>query len=154
MATLIQRVPIYSHGGLEIVGAVPFRHAVLMLHRKVATVRDIRVGANIGPYPRPASVELIREIAFEVYSRTGTVPYSRDALMVRDRGLCGYCGLPGDTMDHILPKCHGGRGEWLNATVACRSCNEAKGGRTPEQAGMPLLRRPYEPTYLDIYDPL
>lgn len=153
MRALMERVPIYNHGSAETLGAVPLRHAVTMLHRRVVTVRDIGDGPNIGPYPRPASVELIREIAYEMYARTGTVPYSRAALRVRDRGICGYCGYPGDTMDHIVPKCQGGRGEWLNATIACRTCNEEKDGRTPEQAGMPLLRLPYEPTYLDIYDP-
>ena len=29
--------------------------------------------------------------------------------------------------------------------TACRSCNQRKGNRTPEQAGMPLLYLPYRP---------
>lgn len=153
MRTLTNRIPIYNLGSAEMLGVVPLRHAVLMLHRHVATVRDIREGPQIGPYPRPASVELVKEVAYAVYARTGTVPYSRDALKVRDRGICGYCGNPGDTMDHIVPKCRGRRADWLNATIACRACNEKKADRTPEEAGMPLLRVPYEPTYLDIYAP-
>lgn len=153
MRTLTDRVPIYNPGSIETLGVVPLRHAVLMLHRHVATIRDTREGPRIGPYPRPASVELIKEIAYAVYARTGTVPYSKGALKVRDRAICGYCGDSGNTMDHIVPKCRGGRAEWLNATIACRDCNEKKADRTPDEARMPLLRVPYEPTYLDIYAP-
>lgn len=138
----------------EIIGRVTRRHAVTMIHRKVARVREAVEGVRIGPYALPESIDLIREIDWSVFRRTGTVPYSRSGLLIRDRGICGYCLGPGDTMDHIMPKSKGGRAEWTNAIVACKPCNGRKADRTPAEAGMPLLRVPFAPTYLDIHDPL
>lgn len=138
----------------EPVGRVARRHALTMLHRGVATVREAVKGVRVGPYELPESLDLIREIDRTLYARTGTVSYSRSALLIRDRRTCGYCGGPGETMDHILPKSRGGRAEWLNAIVACTACNQRKADRTPEEAGMMLLRAPFAPTYLDIYDPV
>lgn len=145
-------VLIYS--GDEAIGKVSRKHAITMLHRRVARIRRVREGETIGPYGLPESLSLIREIDAEVYSRTGTVPYSRSGLFIRDRGICAYCLRPGDTMDHIMPKSRGGQAEWTNAVVACLTCNQRKADLTPDEAGMPLLRVPFAPTYLDIHDPL
>ncbi len=79
-------------------------------------------------------------------------PQSRAALnrrniLRRDRYTCQYCGRQGGelTVDHILPKSRGGRSTWENLVTACRTCNLKKGGRTPEEAGMRLLRPPRAP---------
>ena len=152
MSRLTGSVLIYS--GDEAIGKVSRKHAITTLHRKVARIRKARAGETVGPYGLPESLSLIREIDAEVYSRTGTVPYSRSGLFIRDRDTCAYCLGPGDTMDHIMPKSRGGAAEWTNAVVACRACNGRKADRTPEEAGMPLLRVPFAPTYLDIHDPL
>lgn len=143
---------VYANGG-EIVGRVTCKKAVMMIHRGVAVPRDVVEGVKVGPYPLPSSLNLIRQIDWVVYRKTGSVPYSRNALFIRDRGRCLYCNKPGNTMDHIMPKSRGGKSEWLNAATACLSCNNKKADRTPEEAGMPLLRAPYAPTFLDIYDP-
>jgi 5-methylcytosine-specific restriction endonuclease McrA len=34
---------------------------------------------------------------------------------------------------------------WLNTVAACPPCNQVKANRTPREAGMQLLVRPYEP---------
>lgn len=76
-------------------------------------------------------------------------PLSNRELFHRDRHICGYCGdtLPGSrlTRDHIQPVSQGGRDTWMNVVTACRSCNQTKSGRTPEQAGMELIYAPYVP---------
>jgi hypothetical protein len=76
-------------------------------------------------------------------------PLSNRELFHRDRHICAYCGdeLPGQrlTRDHVVPVSHGGRDMWMNVVTACRSCNQLKSGRTPEQAGMELLYAPYVP---------
>jgi len=76
-------------------------------------------------------------------------PLSNRELFQRDGGLCMYCGLMhGDsslTRDHVRPLSQGGRDEWKNVVSACKSCNHAKGPRTPEQAGMSLIAIPYVP---------
>jgi hypothetical protein len=56
-------------------------------------------------------------------------------------GRCRYCGsLERLTIDHVIPRCQGGRDDESNLVVACRSCNSRKGGRTPSQAGMAVLQ--------------
>jgi hypothetical protein len=70
-------------------------------------------------------------------------------LFRRDGHLCLYCGKPfGDrelTRDHVQPRVMGGDDSWTNVVAACRRCNQHKGGRTPEQAGMDLLAIPFTP---------
>lgn len=62
----------------------------------------------------------------------------------RDRYTCAYCGGFGRTIDHVIPKGGGGaRSSVTNAVAACALCNTAKGNRTPEEAGMSLLWRPF-----------
>ena len=65
---------------------------------------------------------------------------------MRDRHRCAYCGRRATTVDHVLPRSHGGRDTWLNTVAACAADNHSKADRTPEQAGMRLLVRPFEPT--------
>lgn len=53
-----------------------------------------------------------------------------------DRGerVCAYCGTDEDlTTDHVVPRSRGGGNETANKVWACRSCNSAKGDRTPEE---------------------
>lgn len=76
-------------------------------------------------------------------------PLSNRELFRRDQHLCAYCGQRLShfqlTRDHIIPVSQGGLDIWMNVTTACRTCNQRKSGRTPEQAGMHLLYAPYVP---------
>ena len=80
------------------------------------------------------------------------VPFSRANVFARDGHRCQYCGAPAAaselTFDHVVPRVQGGRTAWENIVAACRPCNAEKRGRTPDQAGMKLLRRPVRPTSL------
>jgi len=58
---------------------------------------------------------------------------------------CIYCGKPSESIDHVLPRSRGGTDNWENVTTACLRCNVQKGNRTPEEANMPLNRKPYRP---------
>lgn len=75
------------------------------------------------------------------------------ALFARDRMICMYCGehfSRGElTRDHVVPLSKGGRDAWENVVTACLACNVRKGGRTPQQAGMPLLAVPYRPSWIE-----
>ena len=150
---LTGKVLIYNHGGAELLGVVPMKHAITMLWRKVARVRVALKGEKVGSYERPKALELIKRVSHSIVTSAKRVPYSKTALWIRDDGLCAYCGEPGNTMDHIFPKSRGGTGTWLNAVNACRDCNEQKADRTPEEAGMVLLMQPYAPSWADLFDP-
>lgn len=79
------------------------------------------------------------------------VPFSRRSLFERDRLRCQYCGRrvrrSDFTVDHVVPRSQGGRNTWDNLVLACVPCNLRKGNRTPEEANMPLLRRPRKPDW-------
>jgi len=66
--------------------------------------------------------------------------WSREGVIKRDGGICGYClSRNGDTVDHILAKDLGGKGEWLNTMACCLKCNGAKSNMTLEAWGKPIL---------------
>ena len=70
-------------------------------------------------------------------------------LFARDRNVCAYCGghfhEEDLTREHIVPFARNGVDHWMNVVTACRHCNQAKSGRTPEQARMQLVYAPYVP---------
>lgn len=71
---------------------------------------------------------------------------SRKNILLRDRNTCQYCGqtlVSGElTLDHVLPRSLGGKSAWENLVACCHPCNNRKGDRMPEVAGMKLLRTP------------
>jgi len=71
-------------------------------------------------------------------------------LFQRDRHLCCYCGSQKRpdllTRDHIVPVSRGGADSWKNVVTACKPCNQRKGAKSPERAGMMMLYVPYTPS--------
>ncbi len=71
---------------------------------------------------------------------------SRKNILMRDRYTCQYCQrtLPSAelTLDHVLPRSRHGETTWENLVACCHPCNNRKGSRTPEEAGMKLIRQP------------
>ncbi|WP_307816534.1 HNH endonuclease [Nocardioides limicola] len=123
---------------------VSFKHAVRMLFRGVATVEESVADKMIGPHPWPKVIRLVRYVSQRWLHRPAG--WSRRGILIRDGGTCGYCGAPATTIDHLLPASRGGPWSWENCVAACRHCNERKGNRTPEEAGMRLKAPAYHPT--------
>jgi 5-methylcytosine-specific restriction endonuclease McrA len=80
------------------------------------------------------------------------VKLTRREVFVRDHHTCQYCGRVGSdmTIDHVVPRHRGGGHTWENLVTACKPCNHRKGGRTPDEARIRLLRPPFEPRN-DVY---
>src|SRR5262249_20643601 len=80
------------------------------------------------------------------------VKFSRYNIYVRDDFTCQYCGhkfrSEDLTFDHVVPVARGGGKSWENIVTCCVKCNHIKGGRTPEQAHMKLIRTPRAPEWL------
>lgn len=78
-----------------------------------------------------------------------TVRLSRMNILLRDRYTCQYCGKrfkrSNLNIDHITPRSLGGQTSWENVVASCHRCNLRKGGRTPDGAGMRLLKKPSQP---------
>jgi 5-methylcytosine-specific restriction endonuclease McrA len=74
---------------------------------------------------------------------------SRRSVLARDAHCCQYCGrqFPAQqlSLDHVIPRSRGGMTTWENVVCACLRCNVKKGGRTPKEARMTLVRRPVRP---------
>jgi len=77
------------------------------------------------------------------------VKLNRRNIFARDRNLCQFCGKSFPTselsLDHIIPRSQGGESTWENLVCCCVRCNAKKGGRTPKQAKMQLIRKPFKP---------
>ncbi len=77
------------------------------------------------------------------------VKLNRRNIFARDGNLCQYCGkrfaTPEMSLDHVVPRSCGGATTWQNLVCCCVSCNARKGGRTPSEAGMKLVRKPAKP---------
>ncbi|MDA8745000.1 HNH endonuclease [Rubripirellula amarantea] len=80
-----------------------------------------------------------------------TLRFNRKNLFARDDHTCQYCGKNEPTnklsLDHVIPRSHGGPTTWENIVCCCLRCNSRKGGRTPKQANMALLTKPIKPRF-------
>src|SRR3954466_3902964 len=127
---------------------VSLRHAIRMLFREVAVVHEAEPDRQIGVYPIPTVVRL-GGYGGAGWGHSRGPRWSRAGVLARDKRSCGYCGAAASTIDHVLPRSRGGRNEWVNTVAACGRCNNRKGDRTPGEARMSLLVRPYAPTWFD-----
>ena len=78
-----------------------------------------------------------------------SVRFNRRNVFARDGSRCQYCGVRYPTselsLDHVVPRSQDGPTTWQNIVCCCVKCNVRKGGRTPRQAGMKLIREPAKP---------
>lgn len=112
----------------------------------VETYDGVRVHSVNVSIPLPSVVRLGSYIR---------VPYkkillTRKNILKRDHNICQYCGDHRGpmTVDHVIPKSYGGGDFWENMVCACENCNNRKGDRLPEQAGMRLIHRPRRPNHI------
>jgi len=75
---------------------------------------------------------------------------SRKGIILRDGAACQYCRekLPPKslTLDHVIPRARGGDSTWENLVACCFACNNRKGNRTPQEAGLTLAKPPRQVT--------
>ena len=135
--------------GFEPVKIVPWRRAITLLFLgKVEVIEeyDRNIKTTSLAIKIPAVVRLLG--AFRRHKKP--VKFSRINIYGRDKFTCQYCGVKkkiGElTYDHIVPRSRGGKTTWLNIATCCQDCNRRKADRTPEQAGMRLLKTPVQPT--------
>jgi len=144
-------------------------HDVIRLHAndKITTLmadesRVIRAGTNSSgsvscmEYPLIVMLKTFFGCSCPVIE----LEYSEDLVYERDGNRCQYwhhdhfgrrfvytCTKEDRTIDHIIPKCRGGeKKSFLNCVCACQECNIKRKGRlTPKEAGLQLIRTPYDP---------
>ena len=108
-------------------------------------------GASLGLVGRRMPVPRVIQLAFYDRVPRRQVRFSRQNVYARDRDTCQYCArrLPRSqlNLDHVVPRSQGGPSSWENVVCSCHRCNWRKGGRTPEQSGLRLLRTPTRPAW-------
>lgn len=96
-------------------------------------------------------IQVPRVIRLLFYDRVPrhSLRLNRRNIFARDGHRCQYCSkhLPSSELsfDHVVPRSRGGETTWENIVCACISCNVKKGGRTPQEAHMKLVRQPVRP---------
>lgn len=97
---------------------------------------------------------VIRLLYFVRIPHRISLPVTRRTVLARDQYTCQYCQTQPPrkdlTIDHVVPRSRGGKTTWTNVVTACLKCNNQKGSRTPEEAGMVLRTRPARPRYLAL----
>lgn len=139
------------NASFEPLNVINWRKALkLLVLEKVEVIEetDARVHSVSFSMKIPSVVRLLRFVGF----KKREIKFSRQNIYSRDRFQCQYCGqklLSEDlTYDHVIPRSRGGRTEWGNIVTCCIPCNRKKGGRTPEEAGLKLIRKPSRPNWL------
>jgi len=91
---------------------------------------------------------VIRLVSCDRGPRQG-LRFNRRNVFARDGNQCQYCGRNFPTselsLDHVMPRSRGGITSWENIVCACVACNVRKGGRTPQEARMQMIRHPFKP---------
>ncbi len=87
-----------------------------------------------------------------------TLKYSRNNVYLRDDFTCqlqhtsrckdrhGKAHITDLTLDHVVPKSHGGPTNWTNVVTCCKTCNSEKGN---DHTIVPK-KKPIKPTYYQI----
>jgi 5-methylcytosine-specific restriction endonuclease McrA len=78
--------------------------------------------------------------------------FSPKAVWDRDEGTCQYTGrklTPQEAnIDHVIPRSRGGKTDWSNCVLTHKEVNSQKADRTPEEAGLKLIKKPQDPKEL------
>lgn len=124
-----------------------FQGKVEVVEESEQEVRTVRLTIKV-----PAVLRLLSYVPLK--KKKHIVRFSRANVFIRDQNHCQYCGksFPKThlTLDHVIPVVQGGDKIWENIVTACKPCNQKKGGRTPQQAKMELIRKPTKPNWLPV----
>lgn len=133
-----------SYEPLTIVSAK--RAVSLMLSGKAVSVTDSQQVFRSSNTEIP--VPYVIKLTYYVHRKSSAKPakYSKATVMVRDGHKCAYCGRHASTVDHIIPRKHGGASTYENCVAACIRCNSKKADKLLREAGFELLIKPYAPS--------
>jgi 5-methylcytosine-specific restriction endonuclease McrA len=150
--SLVNRNVLMLNQNYEPLTVCPARRALVLLFQGKAELIETADGLKVrtvnNAYALPSVVRLwdYRNVPFK------RIMLSRKNILTRDDHRCQYCGTRRGpmTIDHVIPRKQSGGDTWENLVTACVKCNNKKGDRTPERAGMVLHRRPARPTYVNF----
>jgi len=132
--------------------SVPRAVALLLADKaEIVEAAEARLRSQHLTLPLPVVIRLVTYVRIP---RMMPLAVTRRGVLNRDKHTCQYCGrmLPSAdlTLDHVLPRCRGGKTTWENVVAACKPCNHRKNDHTPAEAHLRLLRTPFRPRYLAL----
>jgi len=140
------------------------RRAICLLYQGVAKaideqfqLFDFESWSDLAAAANHDVIHIPRVIVLLAYEHLpkARVRFSRFNIYARDDSTCQYCGrrLPRSelNLDHVLPRSRGGSTTWENVVCSCVACNLRKGGRSPDEAGMRLMRAPSRPRWTPVF---
>jgi 5-methylcytosine-specific restriction endonuclease McrA len=134
----------------EVIRFISFRKMIKLLVKdkiEIESSWDEVIYWDNGQIQHPAVVRLKNHVKRNYFNSN----FSRKALVKRDKSRCQYCNtklsVSQVTIDHVIPKAQGGITSFTNCVVSCQIDNNKKADKTPEQAGMTLLKRPTHPSF-------
>jgi len=142
---------IVLNADMSILGTTNWKRAIRLIVKGTAEVISESERVVHPSMKVPNIIRLIKAIR---HLWRKEVPWTKPRVHVRDLYQCQYCGRHlskhNATVDHVIPKSHGGKDRWENTVCSCFSCNNTKDNRTPSQANMTLLRQPHKPTIMEF----
>jgi 5-methylcytosine-specific restriction endonuclease McrA len=121
------------------------RRALVLVLKGVASTEEhapLQIHSSRHSIPLPSVIRLLEYRRIPHQTRA----LSRKNILMRDRYTCQYCQKSAPhvelTLDHVVPRSRAGETTWENLVACCHQCNNRKGNRTPEEAGMRLIRAP------------
>lgn len=143
--SVLQEPVLVLNATFEPINVTAVRRALVLLLKGVAQAEEMNhaeVHSASSKVPVPSVIRLLAYRHIPQQSRA----LSRKNILLRDRNTCQFCGhqFPASelTLDHVMPRSRGGHSSWENLVACCYQCNNRKGDRTPEEAGLRLVRRP------------
>src|ERR1700745_3291699 len=129
----------------EPINVTAVRRAMVLLLKGVAQAEELHSAGGQSAANTHRVPSVIRLLAYRHIPQQSRA-LSRKNILLRDRNTCQFCGslFPSSelTLDHVVPRSRGGRSYWENLAAGCYRCNNTKGDRTPEEAGLKLARKP------------
>lgn len=144
-----RKVLVLNHN-YEPLSVCNVKKAVVLLYLGKAELIAALDGKRLHSVSRSMPFPSIVRLSVYVRVPFKKIVLSRKNILRRDGHRCQYCGRSDVplTVDHVIPRARGGTDIWENLVSACVRCNNKKGDRTPQEAQMPLLRRPIRPNHV------
>ncbi len=126
------------------------RRAVVLLYLGKADVLHAEGDFETAWQPRGSTTPSVVKLRSHVKRPLPELKLSRRTVFARDNYTCQYCGSTTKdlTIDHVIPKHHGGKASWENLVCCCRRCNMKKSDKLAHQVGMKLFQPPRRPRYV------
>ncbi|MFN3324853.1 MAG: HNH endonuclease [Bryobacteraceae bacterium] len=145
MPNRLQKPVLVLNASYEPINICAARRAIVLVLKGVASAEEHSLSFVQSARQALRLPSVIRLLEYRRIPHQ-TRALSRKNILMRDRYTCQYCLKTlnsGElTLDHVIPRSRAGDSTWENLVACCHPCNNRKGNRTPEEAGMKLTRQP------------